>query len=688
MRLTSRWLVCLSFVGTLLCTSACGVIRESADATNVDHTNNSKELQDQQYYIWHDEQQDDILRDINTDVSKFNDYTYTIFNRLPQMSITQEEQDKHKIIFALEEKEKTIPTFYKGDALIFYTNTAIPSELKIERYYDYGYTLGIYGLKRIISYTDLYGLIYDNETSGLYLPSSSSQIADYLTEDRSFSVAYVGDERIDTDNISTIGTIKGLKKDSLYDVYTYIGTTRKTFKLTADTHIWGFWETFNVFDSEFLGANILRINLPENLKTGYYYINDVGFFRYVDGYSYDADTDFNDPNIIKSYAGTLIYTPFEEEPELEAKDNDDAINNSKYYTSSFFRAIIGSAGMNVTNENIVIDVSFKNSIESEPTVPRIRYFKYNAAKDDFNECRKNALEYPLTAEQIVAGEVFVVTNADELGLERDDENDTVYIFEVTDIGAYKTHQEYIGVKTNVELQQYLLAREEGKVSAETEDDGHSYDYTTDEVIAGNGASVTGTDTTVTDTINVPDGESALVTVTLSLRGYDATLGQDINFAIDSGSLHLPSAITEEDIANGTKTYRFLANDSVSLRLVNVATSFEDYSVTKSVIADKDVKTLYAYLLLLQSEDRALPEALTNYFAQVENIADLSSLVTSEELEALREEVDLDDLCANFDFASSLFYAGQACGDSALTEYINSVTADSIAAISMHETNVP
>lgn len=48
----------------------------------------------------------------------------------------------------------------------------------------------------------------------------------------------------------------------------------------------------------FIGANIIKITLPDYLKSGYYNINGAGIFRYIaEGDTYDSSTNFNEPII-------------------------------------------------------------------------------------------------------------------------------------------------------------------------------------------------------------------------------------------------------------------------------------------------------------------------------------------------------------------------------------------------------
>lgn len=83
-------------------------------------------------------------------------------------------------------------------------------------------------------------------------------------------------------------------------------------------------------------SNFIVIEIPEYFKSGYYFVNGVGLFRYVadsdiskyNGKSYDESIDWNDPIILYDDDGVVIYDPsdpdFEEtqkQKEIEEKSD-------------------------------------------------------------------------------------------------------------------------------------------------------------------------------------------------------------------------------------------------------------------------------------------------------------------------------------------------------------------------------
>ena len=103
------------------------------------------------------------------------------------------------------------------------------------------------------------------------------------------------------------------------------------FNLTANIHCFGSMERFVNYDYEFMHSNFIVIEIPEYFKSGYYFVNGVGLFRYVadsdvskyNGKAYDASIDWNDPIILYDDDGVVIYDP--SDPDFEEKQKQKEI---------------------------------------------------------------------------------------------------------------------------------------------------------------------------------------------------------------------------------------------------------------------------------------------------------------------------------------------------------------------------
>ena len=104
------------------------------------------------------------------------------------------------------------------------------------------------------------------------------------------------------ENVSDGGTVLGLTKDAQYVCEFYTGTYYQDFVLPANIHSFGSMEQFVSYDYEFLHSNCIKINIPEYFKSGYYFVQGVGLFRYVS----EQDAKFTTAKpMIRGLTGTI-----------------------------------------------------------------------------------------------------------------------------------------------------------------------------------------------------------------------------------------------------------------------------------------------------------------------------------------------------------------------------------------------
>lgn len=247
-----------------------------------------------------------------------------------------------------------IPTLYKDQQLIYVTSITPPS-FRWDRYMDDGYTFGAIGM-------------YANTTNKCTLTMDAL----VLLEGSSMRTSLVnaglgaGDEivinkvqntPINIANLSTCGSIKGIDKNKAYKLEVYKGSD--FYPLTdviADTHVFHTFESFETLDYEYIQTDYVAITVPEDFQSGYYKINDLGLFRYVDGSATDGmdDVEFNDPYwIYLQEADEYIkYTDLKQEGE----DTPVTPGNSSDvdYTSKTF--------IDCSNKSVVFTISYKDAM--------------------------------------------------------------------------------------------------------------------------------------------------------------------------------------------------------------------------------------------------------------------------------------------------------------------------------------
>lgn len=273
-----------------------------------------EKLADEHFYIWHNSTTDDITADLN------NVSTSYVFTLCPSgdTNINKNSYARHTIWFT-SDNDSEIPTLYSGDKLLYVSSDSIPYEgMEWERYADYGYSIGVANLE-----SDNSGHCYIyNSGKGfrdyVYSGSDANQVNMFSDESMLF-LDKVGNNSVGSSSITDGGTIKGLTKDKTYLCEFYTGTYYQDFSMTANVHTFSVMEEFTTYDYKFLHSNCIEITIPGWFKTGYYYINGMGLFRYVtsldqaiyNGQPYDEAVNWNDP--IKQYDsnGSLIYDPSE-----------------------------------------------------------------------------------------------------------------------------------------------------------------------------------------------------------------------------------------------------------------------------------------------------------------------------------------------------------------------------------------
>lgn len=294
-------IICLLFVNRALTIPAfetVGSDKETiAAATSVEH------LEDGCYYVLHSD---------NT------------FRLCPQGTANwgKNEQIAHTIWFSSQE-DGEIPTLYPGDTLLFISSTQVPYDgISWERFADYGYSIGVANMEGDRS--GHYRIIFqvDDGYAGYVNPESDASELEQFANVTELFLDKIGDVNVRDELVSDGGTVLGLHKDETYVCEWYTGTYFQDFEMTANSHVFCSMESFQTYEYEFLHSNCIAITIPAWLKSGYYYIDHAGLFRYVSdadqyiytGKAYDSNIDWNDPIILYDEQGFVVYDPTSEMP--------------------------------------------------------------------------------------------------------------------------------------------------------------------------------------------------------------------------------------------------------------------------------------------------------------------------------------------------------------------------------------
>ena len=195
-------------------------------------------------------------------------------------------------------KDNAIPTLYKNDQLVFKASGNVPS-FTWERFNDQGYSIGLYGLS--VSAADK--IQFEDGKSGNDGTSSitaaiAASLTDGMTLDKGFVLDKVNGASLTGNNLRDGGIVAGLTKDAIANCDLYVGTMLLSASATADMRAFTSFElyTTDLYSNSPDGYAI--VDIPDYLKSGYYYINNAGLVKY---YNVERGTDTTDIKMDEPY---------------------------------------------------------------------------------------------------------------------------------------------------------------------------------------------------------------------------------------------------------------------------------------------------------------------------------------------------------------------------------------------------
>ena len=187
-----------------------------------------------------------------------------------------------------------IPVMNAGDSIVYHSSVEFNESFTVERFEDLGYTIGICNMSP--SSTGRYCFSTDPEDMNVNINSDAGillQLGPHTAVmDR------IGSVKLRSGNISKAGTILGLKKGKTYAAEIYIGTNLYPYNLVADVRALSSMEAARIINYEFTQSKTIRITFPSYFNSGYYYVSNCGFVKYIaSGDEFSEDINMNIPNI-------------------------------------------------------------------------------------------------------------------------------------------------------------------------------------------------------------------------------------------------------------------------------------------------------------------------------------------------------------------------------------------------------
>ena len=163
---------------------------------------------------------------------------------------------------------------------IYRSNAALPANWYLEEYKDKGYTLGAHFR------TTEKGELFLDVNEPFEGTNAQGQIALAQTPDEEYSVLSVnGSETLPVRNIDpNMNLMLGLEKNKMYTFAYFVGTIPSEISMFSDMRVLQSSEYTSLTAPVKKTSNgYFIVNLPANLKSGYYYICDIGLFEYRAG---------------------------------------------------------------------------------------------------------------------------------------------------------------------------------------------------------------------------------------------------------------------------------------------------------------------------------------------------------------------------------------------------------------------
>lgn len=218
---------------------------------------------------------------------------------------------KKRIMSFLTLDYKTVPTLYQNEIIAVASKEIELPPINVTRFKEIGYSFGMYGLQ--MDEDGYYkGKLKDNvyKFSNTFTMLSNKSISDNIR------VVAINNEPVNKEMVSTSGVFNCLDKNSEYIVDYYAGTRYQTDTMISDVFTLEEFEYYTIADTSDSKNGYISYRMPEDAKSGWYYIENAGMFKYI-AYPKGVDETTIDMN----------------EPYYTSQEEQDASFSQKYSTT-------------------------------------------------------------------------------------------------------------------------------------------------------------------------------------------------------------------------------------------------------------------------------------------------------------------------------------------------------------------
>ena len=302
-----------------------------------------------------------------------------------------------------------IPTMNKGDTIVYHSTQPFTEGITIERFEDFGYTVGICQMKEASS--GRYSFATDSRSFNVDIKSDAGTLCQNGETSATFDK--IGGVNLRAGNISRAGTIIGLSKGKTYDCDIYIGTDLHECKIKADVKALCSMEVFEIKDYSFNRSKTITFKFPKNLQSGYYNVGGFGIVRYINSAKgeFSESMDMNIPNDIENLYAKVDepsindledYTEdIKEETFTLNEDTDVTVSviyqDSKDYTEAPVVKVVGSEAAYTLSEKKNNELSSSLSLKSGTYTIKLiglgnRTYSYRVTRNEQKETKTKKTE--------------------------------------------------------------------------------------------------------------------------------------------------------------------------------------------------------------------------------------------------------------------------------------------------------
>ena len=188
---------------------------------------------------------------------------------------TESGRNKKTVFLGLD--FETIPTLYKGEIIALTTKSTTFKKIEVVRYETIGYTLGMFGIKK----NDATGTLDLSTEQNLAEGSNAYKTLKKKTYSSSLQLVSVNNQPVSESMINDTGIFNCLEDNGIYTLKYYSGTKLTSSQLKADMFALQEYEYYEICEAENTSNGYFSISLPEDAKSGYYYIEGAGMFKYI-----------------------------------------------------------------------------------------------------------------------------------------------------------------------------------------------------------------------------------------------------------------------------------------------------------------------------------------------------------------------------------------------------------------------